>query len=244
MAVWFLIPVKRLERAKSRLAPVLSRRARVRLAWQLARRTLRVVAHVPEIHPLVISADLRVLALARSMGMDVYFDVWEELNRALTAACRYAVRHGAEAIGVLPIDLPRLRPEAIRALLGAGFPDRGIVIAPDRRGQGTNALLIRPPGAIPFRFGPRSLEAFRASAEAIGLPVRLFHHEAFAFDLDTAADWAAWRAGAWEEIAADPREVPNPDLPPHLCYNGVEHGKRTPSSGAGPDEADPRHRPG
>jgi len=196
MGTWFLIPVKRLDRAKSRLAAALSRRARIRLAWLLTRRTLRVVARVPEVHPLVISADLRVLALARSMGMDVYFDLWEDLNRALTAARRYAVRHGAEAIGVLPIDLPRLSPEAIRALLQAGFPEQGLVLVPDQRAQGTNALLIRPPEAIPFRFGPGSLESFRTQAGARGLPVRLFYHEALAFDLDTEADWAAWRSQA------------------------------------------------
>lgn len=194
METWFLIPVKRLEQAKSRLAAVLPRRARIRLAWLLTRRTLRVVVRVPEVHPLVISADLRVLALARSMGMDGYLDRWEDLNRALTAARRYAVRHGAEAIGVLPIDLPRLTPEAIQALLQAGFPDRGLVLVPDQRAQGTNALLIRPPEAIPFRFGAGSLEAFQAEARARGLPVRLFSHEALAFDLDTEADWAVWRA--------------------------------------------------
>ncbi|WP_322802165.1 2-phospho-L-lactate guanylyltransferase [Thermoflexus sp.] len=196
MEIWFLIPVKRLERAKSRLAAVLPQRARIRLTWRLTQRTLRVVARVPEVHPLVISADLRVLALARSMGLDVYFDRWEDLNRALTAARRYAVRHGAEGIGVLPIDLPRVTPEAIRALLQAGFPDRGLVLVPDQRAQGTNALLLRPPEALPFRFGPGSLEAFQAEARARGLPVRLFHHEALTFDLDTEADWAAWRARA------------------------------------------------
>ncbi len=194
MTTWFLIPVKRLDRAKSRLAAVLPRRARIRLAWLLTRRTLWVITRVSEIHPLVISADLRVLALARSMRMDVYFDLWEDLNHALTAARRYAVRHGAETIGVLPIDLPHLTPEAIRALLQAGFLNRGLVLVPDQHAQGTNALLIRPPEAIPFQFGPGSLTAFQAQAEAQGLPVCLFYHEALAFDLDTEADWATWRS--------------------------------------------------
>ncbi|MCS7252270.1 MAG: 2-phospho-L-lactate guanylyltransferase [Thermoflexus sp.] len=198
MGIWFLIPVKRLDRAKSRLAAALPRRARIHLAWLLTRRTLRVIARVPEVHPLVISANLRVLALARRMGMDAYFDGWEDLNRALTAARRYAVRQGAEAIGVLPIDLPRLTPEAIRALLQAGFPDQGLVLVPDRHARGTNALLIRPPEAISFHFGPGSLEAFRAQAEARGLPVRLLWHEALTFDLDTEADWTAWRSWAKE----------------------------------------------
>lgn len=194
MSIWLLIPIKRLERSKSRMASALPPSARQRLAWRLARRTLRVVARVPEAHPLVISADLRVLALARGLGLDTYFDVWEDLNRALTAARRYAIRHGAEAIGVLPVDLPGLTVEAVRDLLRAGFSDRGLVLVPDRWGQGTNALLVRPPEAIPFLFGPGSLEAFRAQAEAIGLPVRILPHEVLAYDLDTPADWTAWRA--------------------------------------------------
>ncbi|MBO9360867.1 MAG: 2-phospho-L-lactate guanylyltransferase [Thermoflexus sp.] len=194
MSIWLLIPIKRLERSKSRMASALSSSARQRLVWRLARRTLRVVARVPEARPLVISADLRVLALARSLGLDTYFDVWEELNRALKAARRYAVRHGAEAIGVLPVDLLGLTVEAVRDLIRAGFSDRGLVLVPDRWGRGTNALLVRPPEAISFRFGPGSLEAFRSQAEAVGLPVRILPHEALAYDLDTPADWAAWRA--------------------------------------------------
>lgn len=194
MAPWLLIPVKRLERAKSRLAPAMPPAARIRLAWRLVGRTFRVVRQVPEVRPLVISADQRVLALARRMGWPVVLDRWEDLNRALAEARRVAVRHGAEALGVLPIDLLGLRAEALRDLLAAGFPDRGLVLVPDRHGQGTNALLVRPPEAIAFCFGPGSLAAFQRQAAALGLPVRLFPHPDLSWDLDTPADWAAWRA--------------------------------------------------
>lgn len=200
MATWLLIPVKRLERAKSRLAPAMPPAARIRLAWRLVGRTFRVVRQVPEVRPLVISADRRVLALARRMGWPVVLDRWEDLNRALAEARRVAVRHGAEALGVLPIDLPGLRAEALRDLLAAGFPDRGLVLVPDRHGQGTNALLVRPPEAIAFCFGPGSLAAFQRQAAALGLPVRLFPHPDLSWDLDTPADWAAWRARAAADV--------------------------------------------
>jgi len=54
----------------------------------------------------------------------------------------------------------------------------------------TNALLLRPPDALPFAFGVGSLARHRA-AEARGLSPRWCDAPGTALDLDTPADLAA-----------------------------------------------------
>jgi 2-phospho-L-lactate guanylyltransferase len=65
-----------------------------------------------------------------------------------------------------------------------------VVISPDRAHTGTNALLFRPPDAVPFAFGIGSYEAHVRAARERGLDVRVCERPHLAFDLDTADDLA------------------------------------------------------
>jgi 2-phospho-L-lactate guanylyltransferase len=95
------------------------------------------------------------------------------------------------------------RPEASRDRPAAGgkadfpppFDGRGqgggrptVVIAPCRHGTGTNALLILPPGLIPFAFGPDSFAAHCAAARAAGVEPVIYRSATIALDLDTPED--------------------------------------------------------
>ncbi len=64
------------------------------------------------------------------------------------------------------------------------------VVSPDGARSGTNALLSRPPDALPFLFGPDSFEAHLQAARARGLDLRICERSHLAFDLDTAGDLA------------------------------------------------------
>ena len=84
------------------------------------------------------------------------------LNAGLREARDDVVAGGAEAVVVLPIDLPFVTAAALTSALdpvtGTG---RGNVVAliPDRHGNGTNLLVLRPPTVIEFCFGPESRRA-------------------------------------------------------------------------------------
>ena len=79
-------------------------------------------------------------------------------TRGLGEARADVIAGGAEAILVLPIDLPFVTPEAIDGgRRAARSPaDRVVVLVTDRHGTGTNALALRPPDVIDFAFGPGS----------------------------------------------------------------------------------------
>ncbi|HEY0753586.1 MAG TPA: NTP transferase domain-containing protein [Ktedonobacteraceae bacterium] len=93
-----------------------------------------------------------------------------------------------EALLTISADLPLLTPEDIQHLVYLA-EDYQVVLAGDREGTGTNALLVRPPLALPYLFGPNSLPAYAHAANARQLSSKLYHNAHLAFDVDTPADF-------------------------------------------------------
>ena len=91
--------------------------------------------------------------------------------------------------GLLTIsaDLPLLAQEDIFALIQAA-EDHQIVLASSSDGTGTNALLARPPLALPYLFGPNSLPAYIQAAQTSKLSYTLVQTAHLGLDIDTLAD--------------------------------------------------------
>src|SRR5512136_570473 len=146
MTVWAIVPVKPLRRGKSRLAGMLTEEQRTRLNRYLLEHVLTVLKEVPEIgHTLVVSRDPEALRLTRTMGgRTVLEDGAPQFNTALKRATAVACAHGAHAVLILPADLPLIDPPDIYLLLKHGKKPPVVVIAPDRRRDGTNGLYVNP----------------------------------------------------------------------------------------------------
>jgi 2-phospho-L-lactate guanylyltransferase len=186
-----IIPVGTLEGSKSRLGAVLDAEERHDLATSLACRTISAAVATPGIaETLVITPDDEVRRLALELGARPLRQRTSGLNDGLREARAEAIAAGAEALLIVPIDVPQVTPEALADVIADGAAHPGgplVAIVPDRHGRGTNALLLRPPDAIDFRFGGDSRQAHREAAEAVGAtileltgPLRL--------DIDTADD--------------------------------------------------------
>ncbi len=182
-----ILPVKPFRRAKSRLSPIASKPIRAALARSLLARTLNVLAEA-KLQVCVVSRDVTALDMARRRGAWALAESESGLNAALNQARGWALAHGADGILVIPADLPLLLPSDIAALLGLAREERCAVIAPDGRGDGTNALLLRPPNTLNFAFGPYSFHEHCAQVETSPLALHIYHSRTVAFDLDTPAD--------------------------------------------------------
>jgi 2-phospho-L-lactate guanylyltransferase len=207
MTLFIVIPVKRLADAKSRLAPVLPTEERLALAESLLRHILGVAQEAQRALPAraaVISADPAVRAMAVEFGLASLVektagvgevasrsDADAALNAALEQAATWAVEEGADALLVLPADLPLVTLADLAALwrasqqIGAA---RAMVIAPDCHGSGTNALLVRPPDALRFQFGPDSFGRHCRQAQELGLAWRIERLAGLELDVDLPAD--------------------------------------------------------
>lgn len=192
-----IIPVKPFSQAKSRLAPALRKPLRAILARALLARlldTLQVPITQYLFQVIVISRDLLALDLGRSKGATVLMESGYDLNSALAQARDWAMHNGADAVMALPADLPLVTPNDIRAMLELADESPCAVIAPDRCGHGTNALLLRPPDALHFAFGPSSFDEHCAQAETSNVRLRIYDAPTITLDVDTAQDWEILRA--------------------------------------------------
>jgi 2-phospho-L-lactate guanylyltransferase len=189
-----IVPHRGLGVAKSRLAPVLGPRQRGRLARQLLEHVLLVVRDAAQGEAVVISPDEDLGSIARAAGATLTVQRGLGLNSGLAQARDEAIADGVTTLLVLHGDLPDLGPDDIAALAAAIPEDGGVAIAPDGHGTGTNALGMRPPGAIPFRFGAGSFGAHIAEAAARRHRAVIVERQGLAFDLDTPSDLASWLA--------------------------------------------------
>jgi len=187
---WAIVPVKPLAQAKSRLAGVLAPEQRVELVTRLLQRTLAVLRGTESLaRVLVVSADPYVERLAHADGAEFLAEAQPQgLNSALTKAVAHAQEHGAEAVLILPADLPHLRRESLLPLLALAATPPTIGIAPDRWKQGTNALLIAPAMNFPFAFGANSFQTHLALAQKLGMRVAIYHDPDLAMDIDLPED--------------------------------------------------------
>jgi len=194
LAIWAVVPVKALGGAKSRLASVLDAAQRRALAAAMLRHTLDILRACRGLEGiLVISVD--GLPAVVELGRDVLFVPEEKptgLNSSLAQASAAVLGRGGDGVLVIPGDLPLLTCDSVAALLALATP-RGVVVAPDRHEQGTNALLVTPPDVIPFRFGPGSLQRHLAGAVNAGCVPIVHRSRELAFDVDTSRDLAQLR---------------------------------------------------
>lgn len=187
-SVMAVVPMKPLGEAKARLALALEASARAQLSRDLLVRTLIVLGQADGIsRTAVISRDMQVLKIARQNGAWAMYETGRGLNAALEQATRVAEANGVKSLLIVPADLPNLTEGDVEAMIGLAIKPPCVVIAPDRREQGTNALLVSPPGLIPYAFGENSCAEHQRLARAAGR-LELYRSNGTAFDLDVPED--------------------------------------------------------
>jgi len=148
-----VVPVKDLAGTKSRLGPVLNPGARAGLTLYMMGRVVRALHEAGIGDVCVVSPDPIVLNEALGRGATPHLQRSRGLNPALEEGRARALAAAASTLLVLPADLPLLEAGDVRAVLEAAGEGPGVVLSPDGARSGTNALLSRPPDALPFLFG-------------------------------------------------------------------------------------------
>jgi 2-phospho-L-lactate guanylyltransferase len=186
-----VVPVKRLDEAKGRLADLLAPDERRRLALAMLEDVLRALRAVPRIDRIaVVSPDAAALARGGELGAEPLPEppACRSVNQALAHASTVLADRGAEALLVVAADIPTALPADVEAVLEA-LPERGISVVPTDD-RGTGALALRPPGVVPFRYGLRSSVVHKREAVALGLPARVLHLASLTRDVDEPDDLA------------------------------------------------------
>jgi 2-phospho-L-lactate/phosphoenolpyruvate guanylyltransferase len=185
-----LVPVKRFQLAKRRLAGLLDDGERVALAKWLAG---RVVAAAGPLPVFVACDDEDVAAWADAAGAEVLWTPGLGLNGAVESSRATISGKGFDHLVIAHSDLPLAGAAgSLGRLATAGT----ICLVPDRSGGGTNVLAIPVEARFTPSYGAGSLRAHLGQALAIaerspaGLRVEVRRDPRLALDVDTPDDLA------------------------------------------------------
>jgi len=189
MSTVAIIPAKRFEDAKQRLAPVLQlghRRALVEsMFWDalLAARRVSSIDHI-----LVVTSDPTASQVAAGYEVVVVEDTGDSHTEAAQLGIARAQVMGATRVLLIPGDCPLLDPAELEELIARPVPERSVLIVPDRHGEGTNALVLTPPDAMTPSFGEGSRKRHTELAVAQGATPEVVDVPSLALDVDTPED--------------------------------------------------------
>ena len=142
-----IVPMKPIALAKRRLSGILpgrERKALVRAMLADVLTALRNCEHVAQTY--VVTADPEVAALAACYGAGHIVEAKPAgLNQAVAMAVEHLEESGADTMLVLPGDVPLVTSAGISELALRAQP-RSAAVVPAHDGEGTNALMLSPPG--------------------------------------------------------------------------------------------------
>ncbi len=188
-SVWAVVPVKRFDRAKQRLARVLGGAERAALAAAMLGDVLEQIAATSGFAgTLVVSGDPEAATIGQAFGATAVADPLDAgTNAAVGHGIRACAASDASGVMVIPGDIPFVtRAELTRVL--AALRQAPVVLVPALRDGGTNLLGLSPPGVIAPAFGAGSFARHRTAArdfQPIVLPLDGAGH-----DIDTPDDLA------------------------------------------------------
>ena len=192
MSTFAVIPVKRFDVAKQRLAPAVAgghRRALAEAMLSDCLLALRRVAAIDEI--CLVTADPTATRLAAEHGLTAVEDTASSHSEAAALGVSYALASGATRVLLAAADCPLIDPQELEALLSRPTPTRSVLVVPDRHGDGTNALLLKPPNVIAPAFGVGSKRRHTTTAATAGAMPEVVVLASMGLDIDTSEDLEA-----------------------------------------------------
>lgn len=194
-SVWILVVARVGNAAKSRLAGRLSADERRTLALAMLADVLGVCRQARGIvdGTLAVVDEPAARAVALHAGALAKSDPGTgDMNAAVAAGVSAVSKLGAGTVLIVPGDVPLISTDDIRALLdSAGAESRAVIVGSSHDGQGTNALLLRPPKVIAPAFGPPSVGRHVQLGLAAGAHTVVRAGLGLALDIDTPDDLRA-----------------------------------------------------
>jgi len=187
-----LIPLKRLAKAKTRLASLLRPSDRQALARAMVEDVLAVLSAHCDINGItIVSDDPDALLLANRHGARCWLERelgCTGLNALIAAASDRLLLEEGQTVVVLHADLPLLSTQDISATLHCQQEKSCLVIGCDDAGLGTNLLAFDLSSRPDFCFGEDSCARHHAWSTDNEIPVQRLHRPGIALDVDSPQD--------------------------------------------------------
>ena len=186
--MWAIVPVKRFDQAKSRLATVLSTQERIDLCLAMTEDVVDCLTKVSSIQGIAIISSEPLLKdlLIKYACIRLEDQEGAGFSANMDHAANWLEARGHTEMIYVPADVPAITPDEIETLIRNH--NNGVTIVPAKAESGTNLLVCTPPSAIPFQFGPNSCDHHHQVAQSRGLPVQILQSPGLANDIDEPDD--------------------------------------------------------
>ena len=183
-----VVPMKPLNRSKTRLASVLSEQQRADLSLSMFSRVIAAANAALGI-VWVVGGDDAVRHTAERLGALWREDPGRDLNDSLSIAFDEACKKGLSPI-YLPADLPFVTAADIEKVVQASGGGETLTLSPAQQDGGTNAMLVPQCMSFPPLLGKDSFSLHERQAASQGIPYAVCLSEGLGLDLDTPDDLA------------------------------------------------------
>ena len=186
--MWAIVPIKTFDRAKQRLAKVLSDDERRSLMLAMARDVITSLSRSSDLTGiLIVSRAAEADALAQAFATERFAESpGGSLADALDQATHHLIANfAAEGVFVVPADVPGIETSEVDSLISQ---NDSITILPDTDHIGTNGLICSPPLAMPYVFDGKSFKPHVDGAFERGITPIVVPGSSFALDVDTPSD--------------------------------------------------------
>ena len=194
MDLWAVVPVKERDRAKERLAPLLSPATRQALVLAMLEDVLSALAAAPGLAgSIVVTVDRAARRLALDYGARIFEnDARDGHTGAVTAAARRLAAEGETGMLTLPGDVPLVTADEIGRIIEAHRSAPSFTIVPSHDEGGSNAIMLSPTEAVPLSFGVDSFHPHLRAATARGIRPTVLRLPGIALDIDNPQDVATF----------------------------------------------------
>lgn len=192
MNLWAIIPVKPLKRLRSEQNNSLTDEEWAKLNTGMLESILASVREVNLVEEiLVVSKDTSLLAIARDRKIKtLQEDSGSDMNMALMRATTIAAMYKAHGMIVLAADLPLISSAEIEKFIALSTMQPEMVIAPDRRNVGTNAIFLNPLSTdFRYQFGGNSFDKHLSEAQRLGYILSISDLHSLRIDIDSPEDF-------------------------------------------------------
>ena len=185
-----IVPVKILEKVKSRLSKILTLEQRKDLSLAMFKDVLETLASANMLSSIVVvSKDSEIADISSQAGAEVFSETsYPGLNASLNEALSSLGSRTNDGIVVFPSDIPLLRVRDVHTVLNQTNEERRAVLVPSRDGDGTNCISLSENHNFRFDYGKNSYLRHKKQAFRLDLDVIELQIENIAYDVDQPND--------------------------------------------------------
>jgi len=184
-----IIPIKRFNKSKTRLSPILDVNQRKELTELLILDMLEKIYNLNNSQIILVSGEKLKLNDKFNDVIIINDNNCSGVNEAIELADKYIEINEFDESLIIPIDLPLFSIKDLKKILKFSKDfKRGICIVPSQRMDGTNLLLRKPNSIINTYYDNNSFYNHIKAATNSNNTIKIFTFERLMIDLDTMED--------------------------------------------------------